>query len=78
MKDVRQVSLIDSIKQHKDNTSRGMCIIPWYKPSLPHIIKLITILKMPSMVPMKLVTLKAGRLTIRAHQGHFPIRFGRK
>ena len=57
-------SLIDSIKQHKDNTSKGTCINPWYKPSLFPIIKPIPILKMPSMVPMKLVILKASRLIL--------------
>jgi hypothetical protein len=57
-------SLVDSIKQLKDNVSRGTCINPWYKPSLPPIIKPIPILKMPIKAPMKLVTLKAGRLTL--------------
>jgi hypothetical protein len=57
------LSLIDSMKQYEDNASRGMRINPWYKPSLPHIIKPIPILEMPSMIPIKLVTLKAGRLT---------------
>jgi len=41
------------MRQHKDNAGKGICINPWYKPSLPRIIKPMPILKMPSKVPMK-------------------------